>query len=269
MEIVQFRGPTDFYLRPSGRASLHILKMIPPEIAFELRHAISKSIKSKETVRKEGIEMKGDTGLRMITIEVIPVNVEPEEPLLLILFTETGRPEGFLQQDNNDHFPKGRGKNERMVNGTKDRKIETLRKELMAARADMHSFAQDQEAFNEQLQNANEEVVSSNEELQSVNEELETSKEEIEATNEELQTINQELHARNDQLAELLGFSDAVFATMREALLVLDDHLRIVKANASFYKLFKTTEEKTQHHIIYDLEGGHWAIPKLRELLED
>jgi len=269
MEIVQFRGPTDFYLRPSGRASLHILKMIPPEIAFELRHAISKSIKSKETVRKEGIEMKGDTGLRMITIEVIPVNVEPEEPLLLILFTETGRPEGFLQQDNNDHFPKGRGKNERMVNGTKDRKIETLRKELMAARADMHSFAQDQEAFNEQLQNANEEVVSSNEELQSVNEELETSKEEIEATNEELITTNQELRTRNDLLNESYDYSEAIISTIHEPMIILDKDLRVKSANESFYNVFQVTSEETEKTLLYDLGDKQWDIPSLRELLED
>src|SRR5688572_19752914 len=152
---------------------------------------------------------------------------------------------------------------------SKDKLVKQLQEELNVAREDMRAIIEEREAMNEELQSANEEVVSSNEELQSINEELETSKEEIESTNEELQTINQELQVRNDQLAEALHFSNSVFSTMREALLVLDNQFRIVKANATFYRLFKTTEEDTEHRMIFDLGDGQWNIPSLRELLQE
>jgi len=99
LEILLFRGTTDSYLRHlSGKASLNILKMVPSEIAFELRIAISKAIKTKQAVLKTDIEMKIDAAVRMIALEVIPVAVEWDEPLLLILFTEAEQKELFWQQ---------------------------------------------------------------------------------------------------------------------------------------------------------------------------
>ena len=264
MEILMFRGATDLYLRhSSGKASLNILKMIPPEIAFELRNAISKAIKTKQTVRKAGIEMKVDAALRMISIEVIPVTIEWDEPLLLILFTEPEQVEIVAQQDKaGKHIP-------RAIGTAKDRTIKKLKKELSATRADMHSLTQEQEAFNEELQNANEEVVSSNEELQSVNEELETSKEEIESTNEELITTNQELQTRNDLLNESYDYSEAIISTIHEPMIILDKDLRVKSANKSFYQKFRVTEEETERTLLYDLGNKQWNIPRLRELLED
>ncbi len=251
MDILQFRGSTGVFLEPSpGKASLNLIRMAREGLGFELRNAVHKVSKSGKPVYKSGIEMKNKNVSHLVSIEVVLLKTDGEKNFLIVFEEEKYREVPAKSK-------------------SKDLRVQKLEQELLVAREDMGAIIEEREAMNEELQSANEEVVSSNEELQSINEELETSKEEIESTNEELQTINQELHARNDQLAELLGFSDAVFATMREALLVLDDHLRIVKANASFYKLFKTTEEKTQHHIIYDLEGGHWDIPKLRELLED
>nr|HMT27893.1 CheR family methyltransferase [Bacteroidia bacterium] len=59
LEILQFRGTTDLFLtHPKGKATFNILKMARPEIAFELRNAISKVIKTKLRFRKSGIEMK-------------------------------------------------------------------------------------------------------------------------------------------------------------------------------------------------------------------
>ena len=259
MEILLFRGTTDLYLRhSSGKASLNIVKMIRPEIAFDLRIAISKAIKTRQTFRKSGIEMKVEAASRMISIEVIPLAIEWEEPLLLILFTESELVEPFLQQD------KG-GKTAALAR----ERINKLKQELSSARADMRSFAEEQEVFNEELQNANEEVVSSNEELQSVNEELETSKEEIESTNEELITTNQELQTRNDLLNESYDYSEAIISTMHEPMIILDKDLRVKSANKSFYRNFRVTKEDTERTLLYDLGNKQWNIPRLRELLED
>jgi two-component system CheB/CheR fusion protein len=154
-------------------------------------------------------------------------------------------------------------------NFSKDKLVKQLQEELRTVREDMRTIVEEQEASNEELQSANEEIVSSNEELQSINEELETSKEEVESTNEELMTINTELQVRNEQLAEAYDYAEAVFGTIREAILVLDQGLRVRTANRAFYKIFHLSEEETQGMLIYELSNRGWNIRELRELLED
>ena len=260
MEIVQFRGETETFLKHStGKASLNILKMTAPEIAFELRHCIPIAIKSNQAISKSGIAVKAVPGIKVISIEVIPLAINWEEPLLLVIFSKPELIETFLQEGRN-------GKNNLLA---KDRKIQKLEDELTVSRADMHAFSQEQEAFIEELQSANEEVVSSNEELQSLNEELETSKEEIESTNEELTTTNQELQTKNELLNESYQYSDAILGNIYSPLLVLDKDLRIVSASKSFYKKFTFTPEETEGMLLYDIGNKEWDIPLLRQMLED
>jgi two-component system CheB/CheR fusion protein len=260
MEIIQFRGTTDLFLtHPKGKATFNILKMARPEIAFELRTTISKVIKTKHRIRKSGIELKINSAVRIISLEIVPLKIEWNEPLLLVLFTEQEQKETYSHQA-------GSGKHNSLA---KDRRIKKLEQELAAAHADALSASQEQEAFTEELQSANEEVVSSNEELQTVNEELETSKEEIESANEELITTNQELQTRNNLLNESYEYSEAIVSTMHEPMLVLGKDLRVKSANKAFYKKFRVTEEQTEGVLLYDLGNKQWNIPALRELLED
>ena len=260
MEIIQFRGETDSFLKqPAGKASLDVLIMAAPEIAFELRHCIAAAVKTKKAIRKSGIEVAAVPGIKMVSIEVIPLATNWDEPLLLILFTIPEIIETFLQEGRN-------GKNNLLA---KDRKIQKLEDELTASRANMQALSQEQEASIEELQSANEEVVSSNEELQSVNEELETSKEEIESINEELTTTNQELQTRNELLNESYLYTDAILSNIHDSLLVLDKDLRIVSASKSFYKKFTFTPEATEGILLYDIGDKEWNIPALRKLLED
>ncbi|HEV8513272.1 MAG TPA: CheR family methyltransferase, partial [Cyclobacteriaceae bacterium] len=258
MDILQFRGATELFLKHStGKASLNILKMILPEIAFELRYAISAAIKNKRPVRKEGIEIKSNIGKRIVNLEVIPVPSTWKEPLLLVLFNEPEQVETFLPATT-----------ERVRNTLeKNRMIAKLKKELLTVRGDMKTYVHEQEVFTEELQNANEEVVSSNEELQSVNEELETSKEEIESTNEELITTNQELETRNELLNESYDYSEAIINTIHEPMLILDKELRVKSANQAFYKIFRVSKEETENALLFDLGNRQWDIPRLRELL--
>jgi len=257
MEIVQFRGITDLFLtHPKGKATFNILKMARPEIAFELRNSISKVIKTKCRIRKSGIELKINSAVKNISLEIVPLNIEWDEPLLLILFTEQEQAEIYSNSEKNS-------------SPVKDRRIKKLERELAAAHADALSISQEHEAATEELQSANEEVVSSNEELQTMNEELETSKEEIESANEELTTTNQELQTRNDLLTESYEYSDAIVSTMHEPMLVLGKDLRVKSANKAFYKEFGVTEEQTEGVLLYDLGNKQWNIPALRELLED
>lgn len=71
------------------------------------------------------------------------------------------------------------------------------------------------------------------------------------------------------RLQEALEYSDAIIATVREPLLVLDKELRIITANRSFYRTFQVNPEETEKRLIYDVGNRQWDIPRLRQLLED
>jgi len=264
MEIIQFRGTTDLFLtHPKGKATFNILNMARPEIAFDLRTAISKVIKTNERFRKKGIELKVDAAVKIISIEIVPLTIKGDEPLLLILFTEIEQVEIYSQQ------VKGEKKISTTSESLKDQRIKKLEQELALAKADALALSGEQEAFTEELQRAHEEVVSTNEELQTVNEELETSKEEIESANEELTVTIQELQTRNDLLNESYEYSEAIVNTMHDPMLVLGNDLRVKSANKAFYKKFGAIEEQTEGELLYHLGNNQWDIPALRELLEE
>jgi two-component system, chemotaxis family, CheB/CheR fusion protein len=259
LDIVHFRGITETYLTlPKGKATLHILKMARPELAFEMRTGIAKAIKTRQRVYKGGIELKIHSASKMVSFEIVPLAIDWGEPLLLILFNEHEQAETYTEADTPSKNPAATA-----------RRIIKLEQQLAAAQADVLENAQKYEEFAEELQSAHEEVVSSNEELQTVNEELETSKEELESANEELMTTNQELQTRIDLLNESYEYSEAIVSTMHEPMIVLGKDLRVKSANKAFYKKFGVTEEDTEGVRLYDLGNKQWNIPALRELLED
>lgn len=262
LDILQFRGSTEMYLKNSpGKASLNILNMVLPEISFELRNAIHNAIKKKQTVNKTGIELSAnlnETIVQAVNLEVMPLKIEGEEPLLVVVFTS--QQVDILRQS---------GQSSENNSIAKNRRIKKLEEELVATRADMSSITHDQEALNEELQSANEEIVSSNEELQSLNEELETSKEEIESTNEELITSNHELLARNQLVEDLYTYNETILSTIHESMLVLDKDIRIKSANNAFYNTFQVTAEESLGLSLFKLGNNQWNIPRLRVLLED
>ncbi len=74
--------------------------------------------------------------------------------------------------------------------------------------------------------------------------------------------------------AEQLGetariYAESIVDTVREPLVVLDERLKVISANRSFYKKFKTSPEEIENMLIYNLGNGQWNIPELRELLEE
>ena len=85
---------------------------------------------------------------------------------------------------------------------------------------------------------------------------------EVEETVKALGYDKRKLQAFREIFENILGFA-------REAFVMLDCDLKVVKANHSFYRTFKVKREETEGISIYDLGNGQWDIPKLRELLED
>lgn len=260
MDIQQFKGSTEVFLsNPSGKATFNILKMIRPEIAFELRNAVSKVIKSQVRIVKTGIDFIFNGQLRVLQLDVLPLNIEWDEPLLMIVF----------QLSPNTENPEKANGSRSGSSVLKDKRIRKLENELALAHADALAFSHEQEMFTQELQSANEEVVSSNEELQTLNEELETSKEEIESANEELTTTNQELQTRNDLLDESYNYSEAITATIHEPMIVLDRSLNVKSANNSFCKKFNLNEHEVVGIPLFEIGNKQWNIPHLRKLLEE
>lgn len=66
---------------------------------------------------------------------------------------------------------------------------------------------------------------------------------------------------------DALLFAESIVDTVREPLLILDDGLRVITANRSFYSVFKVSRGETEKRLVFELGGGQWNIPRLKELL--
>jgi two-component system CheB/CheR fusion protein len=191
-EILQFRGRTSPYLEaPSGEPTTQVLKMTREGLFLELRNALAEAKKHNRTVRRGGIRLRTDTGVRDIAVEVIPVQPQGGNACFLVLFQEASHPQAIVEK-----APEPLPASETEA----AQELIQLRQELAATREYLQSMVEQQDAANEELRSANEEILSSNEELQSTNEELETAKEELQSTNEELSTVNEQLQRRNLEL---------------------------------------------------------------------
>ncbi len=68
---------------------------------------------------------------------------------------------------------------------------------------------------------------------------------------------------------EARGLAANIVETMREPLLVLDEQLRVVQANQSFYRTFQTTPREVEQQRLYHLCNGAWNMSDLRSQLEE
>ncbi|HVW62532.1 MAG TPA: CheR family methyltransferase, partial [Puia sp.] len=83
LQILRFYGATFPFLQPaSGKASLHLLKMIRDELIFELRGLIKQVKKEGKMVSKENVQINDNDQFRTITLEVVPVNTPGAEPCM-------------------------------------------------------------------------------------------------------------------------------------------------------------------------------------------
>jgi PAS domain S-box-containing protein/putative nucleotidyltransferase with HDIG domain len=74
-----------------------------------------------------------------------------------------------------------------------------------------------------------------------------------------------EIEQSADEASEV---AESIINAVREPLIALDQDLRVIKVNRSFYEFFKVKPEDTMGQLIYNLGNKQWDIPRLRELLE-
>ena len=75
-----------------------------------------------------------------------------------------------------------------------------------------------------------------------------------------------------DVKAEAIGarsYAEAIVATVRDSVLVLDGELKVKAANAAFYETFRSLPENTLGRYLHDLGSGQWNVPRLLELLRE
>src|ERR1700729_1299364 len=65
------------------------------------------------------------------------------------------------------------------------------------------------------------------------------------------------------------SLAQGIVDTIRDPLLVLDQHLRVVSANRAFCQTFRMTRQNVEDRPVYALGDGQWNIPALRFLLEN
>jgi two-component system CheB/CheR fusion protein len=259
LQIVQFRGQTRPFLEPApGEASLSLLKMAREGLLYGLRTALHTAKKTRNPVRKDGLQVRAGSGWRPVTIEVIPLSALGRMHYL-ILFEDVGR------KPPDRPLPAPRTGRTRGPRREDDTKISLLERELAASRDYLQSIIQELEAANEELQSANEEILSSNEELQSTNEELDTAKEELQSTNEELNTVNEELHGRNEEMSRVNSDLMNLVGSVQIAIVIVSSDLRI--------RRFTPMAEKVLNLIPADLDRaiGHINpnidVPNLEQLI--
>ena len=78
-----------------------------------------------------------------------------------------------------------------------------------------------------------------------------------------------EIKRSQQQLRETADYAEAIVATVRVPLLVLDAELRVQSANGSFYRTYQVKPEETENRLLYELGDGQWDIPDLRTLLDE
>jgi len=280
LNILQFRGETSLYLEHlPGLASLNLQKLARPTLLVALSTAISQARKEEAPVRREAITVKAQGATRETRLEVIPIRVpESNAPGFLILFEDSPHQTSGQKRRMwlEDLFDKLLGKSRLLATRSeREREFLKVKQELDAARDLLQTTIEEQEAAKEELKSAHEELLSANEEFQTTNEELETAKEELQAANEELVTTNDELRNRNrelnrtnDALQVSWDYAEAIIATVREPLLILNKELGVVRANRGFYEFFKALPEEIENKALQEIGEHQWNDSSLRALLD-
>lgn len=255
LDIIEFRGVTmQFFEHGPGKASLNILKLAHRDLVHSLRSALSQAQSTRRNVRKEGLTITTAGGLLGVSFEIVPISNLHENYYLVIFNNQPNEvATGELVPRRVDMAETADEKNLRIFQ---------LEKEVQRYKEELRAVAEAYEATNEELQSANEE-------LKSLNEELEVSQEELQVINDELSTRNNDLLERNNQLNNARLYAESIVNTVHESLLILDTNIRVVSANASFYRAFKMERKETEGKLLYELGNKQWNTSDLRSLMEN
>jgi two-component system CheB/CheR fusion protein len=150
--------------------------------------------------------------------------------------------------------------------------LESANRQLETAYEELQSTVEELETTNEELQSTVEELETTNEELQSTNEELETMNEEQQSTNDELRSINDELRERTQELRETGEYMQAILASLRSAVIVVDRDFVVRTWNTRAQDLWGLRADEVIGQHLLGLDSGlptEALKPMVRRLLVD
>ncbi len=81
-------------------------------------------------------------------------------------------------------------------------------------------------------------------------------------------TTTQSKEAPFVDILDGLTLAQAIVDTVRDPLVVLDHDLRVIAAGRSFYEAFRLVRDDVRGRLLYEIDGGQWDIPELRDLLD-
>lgn len=85
--------------------------------------------------------------------------------------------------------------------------------------------------------------------------------------NEKITRVNKKLEDRNEQLKNSRNYTEEIFNTIHDPLVVLDTDLRVIRATDGFYQMFKVDKEDTEGNLLFELGNKQWDIPLLHNQL--
>jgi two-component system, chemotaxis family, CheB/CheR fusion protein len=174
---------------------------------IELRSLIEKAVLENQSLRVQKVERQIPGQAQYFDVEVCPLISDDKYLGVSVTFTDVTA----FHQIHDDLM-------------RANQEYETSNEELSSAHEEL-------ETTNEELQSTNEELETTNEEMQSTNEELETMNEELQSTNEELESTANELRQSSFSLNRANSFLNSILASLRSAIIVLDEDLKILVWN--------------------------------------
>lgn len=72
-----------------------------------------------------------------------------------------------------------------------------------------------------------------------------------------------------DNVQDGVTLAHAIVDTVRDPLLILDENLHVIAASRSFYQVFRLAHRDVVDHLLYEIDGGQWNLPELRDILEE
>jgi two-component system, chemotaxis family, CheB/CheR fusion protein len=207
---------------PSGEPTRDVFHLVREPLRLAVQAGLLAARELRESHRSRPIRLELDGQTTHVTVRVMPADAEELAHLYLVTFDEVAAPDAGGAEDG----------------GAPGDLVQELEGEPADARLHLEALIEGYEASQEEMQAFNEELQSINEELRSTTEELETSKEELQSINEELATVNQENRHKVEELAQLAGDLQNLFASTHIATLFLDRQLRIMRYTPPLTELF-------------------------------
>lgn len=213
-----------YLLQPRGPITSDLIKLVRPELQFELRSALLRAFEDNKSFLSQPITVQFDGQARRVLVFVHPRGKVEQgrhrspdrQALVAFLEDELREPTDETAESAASHDQ-----------ARKNALVMQLESEVQHLREQLQAIVEEYDSSNEEMKAANEELQSINEEYRSATEELETSKEELQSVNEELQTVNNELKNKLEEISRAHSDLENLMGSTEIATLFLNRELKI------------------------------------------